>query len=107
MLDKAIFTAPAHPSWGGAGLIGGKGRLLGVGSLVMQQQDGKGRRIDLNMVVPSSLLPPILDDLLAYGRVNKPARPWLGLYAAEDDRGVRLEERRVGKECRSRWPPYY
>ena len=22
MLDEAIFTAPAHPSWGGAGLIG-------------------------------------------------------------------------------------
>ena len=88
LLDEAIFTAPAHPSWGGAGLIGGDGRLLGIGSLVMQQQDGKGRRIDLNMVVPSSLLPPILDDLLAYGRVNKPARPWLGLYAAEDDQGV-------------------
>ncbi len=89
MLDEAIFTAPAHPSWGGAGLIGGEdGRLLGVGSLVMQQQDGKGRRLDLNMVVPGSLLPPILDDLLAYGRPNKPARPWLGLYATEDDEGV-------------------
>jgi S1-C subfamily serine protease len=89
MLEEAIFTAPAHPSWGGAGLIGGEdGRLLGIGSLVMQQQDGKGRRLDLNMVVPGSLLPPILDDLLAYGRVNKPARPWLGLYATEDESGV-------------------
>jgi S1-C subfamily serine protease len=88
MLEEAIFTAPAHPSWGGAGLIGGDGRLLGIGSLIMQQQDSKGRRIDLNMVVPASLLPPILDDTLAYGRPNKPARPWLGLYAAEDDRGV-------------------
>jgi S1-C subfamily serine protease len=89
MLEEAIFTAPAHPSWGGAGLIGGEdGRLLGIGSLVMQQQDGKGRRLDLNMVVPGALLPPILDDLLAYGRVNKPARPWLGLYATEDETGV-------------------
>ena len=88
MLEDAIFTAPAHPSWGGAGLMGGDGKLLGIGSLIMQQQDSKGRRIDLNMVVPSGLLPPILDDLLAYGRPNKPARPWLGLYAAEDDRGV-------------------
>ena len=88
MLDEAVFTAPAHPSWGGAGLIGGDGRLLGVGSLVLQQQDGNGRRVDLNMVVPASLLPPVLDDLLAYGRPNKPARPWLGLYAAEDDDGV-------------------
>jgi len=24
-----------------------------------------------------------------------------------DDRGVRSEERRVGKECRSRWSPYH
>jgi S1-C subfamily serine protease len=88
MLEDAIFTAPAHPSWGGAGLIGGDGRLMGIGSLIMQQQDSKGRRIDLNMLVPSGLLPPILDDLLAYGRPNRPARPWLGLYAAEDDRGV-------------------
>lgn len=92
LLEDAIFTVPAHPSWGGAGLIGGspegEARLLGIGSLVMQQQDGKGRRVDLNMVVPASLLPPVLDDLLAYGRPNRPARPWLGLYATEDEGGV-------------------
>jgi S1-C subfamily serine protease len=35
------------------------------------------------MVVPIDLLPPILDDLLTYGRPNRPPRPWLGLYAAE------------------------
>ena len=91
-LEEAIFTAPAHPSWGGAGLIGGdedgEPKLLGIGSLVMQQQDGKGRRVDLNMVVPANLLPPVLNDLLAYGRPNKPARPWLGLYATEDESGV-------------------
>jgi len=40
---------------------------------------------DINMVVPIDLLPPILDDLLSYGRVNKPARPWLGLYSAESE----------------------
>jgi len=88
MLDEAIYTAPAHPSWGGAGLIGGQGKLLGIGSLVMQQQDGRGRRVDLNMVVPAGLLAATLADLLAFGRPNKPARPWLGLYATEDDDGV-------------------
>ena len=35
------------------------------------------------MVVPIDLLPPILDDLLTYGRPNRPPRPWLGLYATE------------------------
>jgi S1-C subfamily serine protease len=35
------------------------------------------------MVVPIDLLPPILDDLRKFGRVNKPPRPWLGLYSTE------------------------
>ncbi len=35
------------------------------------------------MIVPIDLLSPILDDLLSYGRVNKPVRPWLGIYSAE------------------------
>jgi S1-C subfamily serine protease len=88
LLEEALFTAPAHPSWGGAGLIGEDGSLLGIGSLVLQHQDAKGRRLDLNMVVPIGLLYPILDDMLAYGRVNKPPRPWLGLYAADQEEGV-------------------
>jgi S1-C subfamily serine protease len=33
-------------------------------------------------------LKPLLPDLTAYGRVNKPARPWLGLYATEIDSKV-------------------
>ena len=84
LLDDAIFTAPSHPFWGGAGLIGQDGRLLGIGSLVLQQGSGNKRQ-DMNMVVPVQLLRPILDDLLSYGRVNRPPRPWLGLYAMEDD----------------------
>jgi S1-C subfamily serine protease len=85
VLDDAMFTAPAHPVWGGCGLIGGDGKLMGIGSLILQQGDRKGRRHDMNMVVPIGLLAPILDDLLAYGRVNRPARPWLGMYATEAD----------------------
>src|SRR5437763_16248840 len=84
VLDRAIFTAPAHPFWGGAALIGGDGRLIGIGSLHVQHANG-GRELrrDVNMVVPIELLPPIVDDILTYGRPNRPARPWLGLYAAE------------------------
>src|SRR3979490_52359 len=32
-LDEAIFTYPAHPNWGGAGLISAAGELIGIGSL--------------------------------------------------------------------------
>jgi len=83
VLDRAIFTAPAHPFWGGAALIGGDGRLIGIGSLHVQHASGRELRRDVNMVVPIELLPPILDDMLTYGRPNRPPRPWLGLYAAE------------------------
>ena len=83
VLDDALFTAPAHPFWGGCGLIGTDGKLMGIGSLILQQGDGKGRRLDMNMVVPIGLLAPIMKDLLTYGRVNRPARPWLGMYATE------------------------
>jgi S1-C subfamily serine protease len=81
VLDHAIVTAPAHPFWGGAALIGADGRLIGIGSLHVQQPSGRDQKRDLNMVVPIDLLPPILDDMLSYGRPNRPARPWLGLYA--------------------------
>jgi S1-C subfamily serine protease len=85
LLDDAFFTAPAHPFWGGGALIGADGKLLGIGSLILQQGDGKGRRLDMNMIVPIGHLPPIMNDLLTYGRVNRPARPWLGMYATEND----------------------
>jgi S1-C subfamily serine protease len=84
LLDEAIFTAPAHPSWGGAALIGADGKLLGIGSLHLQM--GRGEEIsEVNMIVPIDLLPPILNDLLARGGVDKPPRPWLGAYSAESN----------------------
>jgi S1-C subfamily serine protease len=87
LLDDAIFTTPAHPFWGGAALIGREGSLLGIGSLVLQQ-GGEGKRQDMNMVVPVELLVPILDELMKLGRQSRPARPWLGLYAMEDDEAL-------------------
>ncbi len=89
LIDDALFTAPAHPSWGGAGLLGPDGKLMGIGSLILQQGE-EGRRLDLNMVIPVHRLSPVLNDLVTYGRVNRPARPWLGLYATEDEEGVAI-----------------
>lgn len=88
LLEEAAFTAPAHPFWGGAAVIGQNGKLLGIGSLHVQQASEDGDNLGLNMIVPIDLLPPILDDLLAYGRVNKPPRPWLGLYSGEGGGGI-------------------
>lgn len=85
LLDEAIFTAPAHPNWGGTALIGPRGDLIGIGSLQLQHQASGGRIVPLNMMVPIDLLKPILDDLLTHGRVSRPPRPWLGLYAHEDE----------------------
>jgi S1-C subfamily serine protease len=42
----------------------------------------------MNMVVPIGLLAPIMSDLMSYGRVNRPARPWLGMYATESDDAI-------------------
>ncbi len=91
MLDEAIFTAPAHPNWGGAALIGASGQLLGIGSLKLEHgrdsqvepQGGDDISGHLNMIVPIDLLKPIFEDLLRHGRPNRPPRPWLGFYAAE------------------------
>jgi S1-C subfamily serine protease len=89
-LEDALFTAPAHPSWGGAGLIDHDGKLVGIGSLILQQQLAEGRIANLNMVVPIDGLKPILQDLISFGRVNRPIRPWLGIYAAEHDDSVHI-----------------
>jgi len=84
LLDEALFTAPAHPQWGGTALVGADGRLLGIGSLLVQDRESLGGEAEQgNMFVPIDLLEPILDDLLKLGRRAGPPRPWLGLYAAQ------------------------
>ena len=81
VLDEAIFTAPAHPNWGGTALIGESGDLLGIGSLQLEGSTGS----DINMVVPINLLKPVLDDIHSSGGRKGPPRPWLGMYVADSD----------------------
>ncbi|HEY7383311.1 MAG TPA: S1C family serine protease [Beijerinckiaceae bacterium] len=83
LLDSAIFTYPPVMDWSGAPLIGAKGELLGIGSLIVPDASGQGTPSPGNMFVPIELLKPILDDLIAKGRRNGPARPWLGVNADE------------------------
>lgn len=88
VIDDAFYTSPAHPNWGGTGLINEAGELIGIGSLHLEQ-GGDDDEEHINMIVPIHLLTPILEDLRKFGRRSTPPKPWLGLYATEiDDRVV-------------------
>src|SRR3954469_2671585 len=82
VLDEALFTAPAHPQWGGAALIGADGKLLGIGSLLVQEKVDTST-LQGNMIVPIDILSPILEDMVKLGRPSRPPRAWLGLYVTE------------------------
>jgi S1-C subfamily serine protease len=82
-LESAIFTYPAVMAWSGAALIGTKGELLGIGSLIVPDAGAPGTQSAGNMFVPIDLVKPILGDLIARGRRSGPARPWLGLNTDE------------------------
>ena len=88
VLEEAIFTFPAHPNWGGTGLINSAGELIGLGSLQLERERG-GKNENLNMVIPIDLFAPIRDELTKFGRTQKPVRPWLGVYSTEiEDRVI-------------------
>lgn len=95
-LDAAIYTYPAVQDWSGAALIGPKGDLLGIGSLIVPDAGGAGTQSPGNLFVPVDLLKPVLEDLIARGRPAGAPRPWLGLYT-EELRG-RLFVQRVAPE---------
>jgi S1-C subfamily serine protease len=73
VLEEAIYTAPAHPQWGGAALIGSDGKLLAIGSLLVQEKVDAGM-LQGNMLVPIDLLEPVLDDMLKLGRPQRAPR---------------------------------
>jgi S1-C subfamily serine protease len=89
LLEDAYFTSPPHDQFGGASLIDPAGRLVGIGSLRVTDAEGDGRPSPGNMFVPTSLLPPILGDMLAMGHAGQ-ARPWLGITSRESPEGVVL-----------------
>ncbi|MHA1107860.1 MAG: S1C family serine protease [Alphaproteobacteria bacterium] len=83
LLEKAIFTAPPHPNFGGAAMIDSRGRLVGIGSLIVGDAAGSERPLAGNMFIPINMLKPILGDLLEKGKRAGPQRPWLGLTSEE------------------------
>lgn len=97
LLEEAIFTAPPHDNWSGAALLDSKGRLCGLGSLVIQNFEVDGRLLTVNMFVPIELLMPIVDDICEIGRSRKPPRPWLGMLV--DDSQDRLMIIGIYRNC--------
>ena len=84
LLDNAIFTVPAYPTWGGSALIGHDGTLLGIGSLLVHEALGPGApAFPGNMYVPINRLKPIFEELVTKGRLSTPPRPWLGVTTVE------------------------
>jgi S1-C subfamily serine protease len=84
LIEDALFTVPAHPQWGGAALVDAGGRLIGIGSLLLQEIVGDEAEQG-NMFVPIDLLEPILADLLAHGSAARAPRPWLGMYTQQEE----------------------
>ena len=53
------------------------------------------------------ILPEEKIQILPGDDVRAAIAPMVGVIRRALDAGVRSEERRVGKECRSRWSPYH
>ena len=83
VLDEALFTSPAHPQWGGAALLDAQGDLVGIGSLLVEQEEENGESTQANMFVPTDLLYPIFDAMVQTGRSPLAPRPWLGMYTLD------------------------
>ena len=83
LLDEAIFTTPPHPNWGGTALIDRNGKLIGIGSLFVQETRAPDEHEPGNMFVPIDLLQPVYHDLVTLGRANRDSRPWLGMFTTE------------------------
>ncbi len=82
VLDEALFTSPAHPQWGGTAVVNAVGKLIGVGSLLIQEKQN-GEQVEGNMIVPVDLLEPVFEDMLQLGKPAGLSRPWLGMYTTE------------------------
>ena len=79
LLDEAIYTVPATVNWAGAALLSREGKLLGIGSLAVNDAVAAGSQIPGNLFVPIDLLKPLLGELVARGRSSAPPRPWIGV----------------------------
>jgi S1-C subfamily serine protease len=83
LLDDAIYTAPATVNWSGAALLDHEGKLLGIGSLSVNDALGSDNQVPGNLFVPIDLLKPLLKDLVTYGKSSARPRPWIGVQTQD------------------------
>lgn len=75
LLDRAFIVAPANAAFGGAALVDGNGRVIGITSLRLEPPG------PTNLAIPIEKFLAAKDELLAKGRVvSRRPRAWLGLY---------------------------
>jgi S1-C subfamily serine protease len=79
LLEKPIYTFPPVNNWSGSALISQDGKLVGIGSLILNDAADQPRGVPGNLFVPVNLLKPILNDLLTEGRRKSNVPPWLGM----------------------------
>ena len=79
LLEEAIYTAPATVNWQGAALLDREGKLLGIGSLAVNDAMGAHTHVPGNVFLPIDALKPVLGELIAKGAISARPRPWLGV----------------------------
>jgi S1-C subfamily serine protease len=82
LLEDAIFTSPPQRDYAGAALLDQDLRLVGIGSLFVENAAEEAVTLPGNVFVPINRLKPVLKDLVANGRPPT-HRPWLGVNVAE------------------------
>lgn len=92
LLERPFYTFPPVNNWSGSALTTEDGRLVGIGSLIVNDAAAHQRGIPGNLFVPVNLLKPIMDDLVALGRRRGPVQPWFGI-GTESIRGHLLVTR--------------
>jgi S1-C subfamily serine protease len=88
LLDNAIYTSPPYSNWSGAALLSTDGKLLGIGSLLVNRARRDNERLGGNVFVPVDLLQPLIDQVAASGKVTPQPHPWLGLNASPHPGGL-------------------
>ena len=82
VLNRAFYTTPAHPSWGGAALLNKKGELIGVGSLYLENAPNSKSEFSGNLCIPIDPLWSFFSEIKNTGGIKDNNRPYLGFFVS-------------------------